>query len=210
MKKKTEVKRQAIVDMAAEVFREKGFDRASMSDIRQRVGGSNATLYNYFPSKESLFFEVMYQANQAEFAAAHDALDHETDDIAEALQNFGEALLTLLYSPDVMAVRRLVTASFGNCHLGQTCFELGPKRSMAEISEFLLAAMKKGKLRDCDPNVAALHLRGLLESELLDNFIFQIETNIRPEDIRRYTQRAVAVFMAAYGPLPASTPAVAG
>ena len=26
-----------------------------MSDIRERIGGSKATLYNYFPSKEKLF-----------------------------------------------------------------------------------------------------------------------------------------------------------
>ena len=204
MKKKTEIKRQAIVDMAAEVFREKGFERTSMAEIRQRVGGSNATLYNYFPSKDSLFLEVMHQANQAEFAAAHKALDHEIEDIAEALETFGRNLLTLLYSPDVLAVRRLVTASFGNNALGQTCFELGPKRSMEETSQFLRAAMDKGKLRPCDPAIASLHLRGLLESELLDSFIFQIPNTTTPEKIAAIAKRAIGVFMAAYGP-PAST-----
>ncbi len=201
MRKKPEIKRQTIVDMAAEGCGEKGFERASMSEIRQRVGGSNATLYNYFPSKEELFFEVMHQANQAEFLAAHEMLDHETEDIAEALQNFGEGLLTLLHSPDVMAVRRLVTSSFSNKELARTCYERGPMRSMNELSEFLLAAMKKGKLRQCDPTVATMHLRGLLEAELIDRFIFQIESDIDPEKIKAIVKRAVAVFMAAYGPL---------
>lgn len=76
MKKKTETKSQAIVDIAAEVFREMGFQRASMSEICRRVGGSKATIYNYFPSKELLFFEVMRQANESEFMAIHQALDH--------------------------------------------------------------------------------------------------------------------------------------
>ena len=205
MKKKTEVKRQAIVDMAAEVFREKGFERTSMAEIRQRVGGSNATLYNYFPSKEALFLEVMYQAHETEFHAAHDALDHETEDIAEALQNFGQNLLTLLYSPDVMAVRRLITSSFGNSNLGHSCYERGPKRSMVEISEFLRAAIKKGKLRPCDPAIATLHLRGLLESELLDNFICQIPKTATAEEITAIVKRAIPVFMAAYGPAPVVT-----
>lgn len=202
MKKKTEVKRQAIVDMATEVFREKGFERTSMAEIRQRVGGSNATLYNYFPSKEALFFEVMYQANEAEFMAAHAILDLKTGDIGSALQNFGEGLLALLYSPDVMAVRRLVTASFGNGELGRTCFELGPKRSMEELSGFFVEAMAKGQLRPCDPAVAVFHLRGLLESELIDRFIFQIDDELGPERIKGIVERAVAVFLAAYGPVP--------
>ena len=43
MKTKTESKRQAILKGAAEVFREVGFERASMSDIRARFGaGSGA------------------------------------------------------------------------------------------------------------------------------------------------------------------------
>lgn len=200
MKKKTEVKRQTIVDMAAEVFREKGFERTSMAEIRQRVGGSNATLYNYFPSKEALFLEVMYQAYQSEFDAAHNILDSSTDNIVDALHNFGEKLLQLLYSPGVTAVRRLVTASFGNRELSQSCYERGPKRSMHELSEFLRAAIDKGQLRPCDPHIAVLHLRALLEAELLDRFIFQIDADVTPEAITPIVRRAIGVFMAAYGP----------
>jgi AcrR family transcriptional regulator len=201
MKKKTETKHQAIVDVAAEVFREMGFERASMSEICRRVGGSRATIYNYFPSKELLFFEVIVQANEAEFMAVHDILDHRVDDIADALRHFGEGLLTLIYSPNVMAVRRLVVSSFDRGALGQTCYERGPQRSLNEISEFLLAAMAKGKLRQCDPYVATQHLRGLLESELVDGFIFQVGNDISPARIAGIAERAVAVFMAAYGPV---------
>lgn len=199
MKKKTEMKSQAIVDVAAEVFREMGFERASMSEICRRVGGSKATIYNYFPSKELLFFEVMRQANESEFMAIHQALDHAAEDIAEALRHFGEGLLTFVYSPEVIAVRRLALTNLGNGELGRTCFELGPKRSLKEVSEFLCAAIAKGKLRQCDSGVATLHLRGLLESELLDSLIFQIEADISPARIKGIAERAVAVFMAAYG-----------
>ena len=178
-----------------------GFQRASMSEICRRVGGSKATIYNYFPSKELLFFEVMRQANESEFMAIHQALDHAAKNIAESLRHFGEGLLTFVYSPEVMAIRRLVLTNFGNSELARTCFELGPKRSMNEVSEFLRTAMAKGKLRQCDAGVATLHLRGLLESELLDSFIFQIDEDISPERIKGIVQRAVAVFMAAYGPV---------
>ena len=200
MKKKTEAKRQAIVDVAAEVFREMGFERASMSEICRRVGGSKATIYNYFSSKDLLFFEVMHQANGAEFKTIHEALDHAAEDIAEALRNFGEGLLTFVYSRDVMAIRRLVLTNMADGELGRTCYEVGPKRSMSEVSEFLRSAIEKGKLRLCDPDVATLHLRGLLESELLDSFIFQIATDNTPERIKGFVERAIAVFMAAYGP----------
>ena len=43
--KKSEARRQAILDAATDVFHESGFDRASMSDICNRVGYSKATVY---------------------------------------------------------------------------------------------------------------------------------------------------------------------
>ncbi len=204
MKKKTEAKRQAIVDVAADVFREVGFERASMSEICRRVGGSKATIYNYFSSKEILFFEVMYQANQAQFKAVHEMLNQVADDVAEALRRFGEALLPFIYSPDVMALRRLAVTNSVNAELGRTCFELGPKRSMDEISEFLRLAIERGQLRLCDPVVATYHLRGLLESELFDSLIFRLDETITSERVRDVVKRAIAVFMAAYGPAPAT------
>ena len=50
MRVKTEEKRQAILEEAAKAFQELGFERTSMSEICARVGGSKATLYNYFAS----------------------------------------------------------------------------------------------------------------------------------------------------------------
>ena len=203
MKKKTEAKRQAIVDVAAAVFREVGFERASMSEICRRVGGSKATIYNYFPSKERLFFEVMHQANDAEFLAVHQQLDHASEDIADALRSFGVGFLKMVYSPDIMAARRLVVSNFGDVELGRSCYELGPKRSKQEMSEFLRSAIDKGTLRPCDPQVASLHLRGLLDAELQDSFSFRIESDMSQQSIEGIVERAVAVFMAAYGVSPA-------
>ena len=74
MRVKSDEKRQAIIDVAAQTFQELGFEGASMSEICSRVGGSKATLYNYFASKEDLFFEVMFQSADKEFEAVHDLL----------------------------------------------------------------------------------------------------------------------------------------
>lgn len=79
MKKKTDARRQAILDVAAQAFQELGFERTSMSGICARVGGSKATLYNYFPSKEELFFEVIFLSVEAEFDAVHNAIDATTE-----------------------------------------------------------------------------------------------------------------------------------
>lgn len=200
MKKKTETKRQAILEIAAQAFRELGYERASMSEICTRVGGSKATLYNYFPSKDELFFETMMMSGEVEFDAVHGAIDPETDDIAESLRHFGEKWLAFLYSPEIQAQRRLVVSESGRTELGRLMYEKGVLRSQGLIANFLSAAMAQGKLRQADQQVAARHLYSLLESELLERFLFQVLGEVSTGEIAAVTARAIDVFIAAYGP----------
>lgn len=200
MKKKTEAKRQAILDVAAQAFQELGFERTSMAEICARLGGSKATLYNYFPSKEDLFFEVIFLSVQAEFDAVHNAIDATTEDIGEALRHFGESLLGVLYSPEVRAKRHLAVSESRRTNIGRLVYERGVLASHNLMAGFLQQAMDSAKLRRADPLVATRHLYALLESELLEGFLFQVLEQVSPEHIATVTARAVEVFMAAYGP----------
>ena len=68
MRVKSEARRQAIIDVAKEAFCRQGFEATSMSEIASRVGGSKATLYNYFRSKEEIFIAVMESSATAQAA----------------------------------------------------------------------------------------------------------------------------------------------
>lgn len=201
MRTKSAAKRQAILDAAAAIFQEQGFERTSMEDIRKRADFSKATLYSYFPSKEELFMEIVIDATDAQFQATLDALGPGGEDIGHALISFGTRFLTLLYLTPVAAVRRLVVSEAGRSELGRKCFEIGPVRSMAVVADYLEAAMAQGKLKRADPRLAALQLKGLLEAEWIDPFMFQTLDAPPTEALAASVERAVAVFMAAYGPL---------
>ncbi len=199
MRTRSEAKRQAILEAAAAVFQESGFERTTMSDIRERAGCSKPTLYNYFRSKEMLFLEVVFKATEAEFRSMHAALAPEIDDITEALLGFGQRLLALLYSPPVRSVRRLLMSEAGRAQLGPRCYELGPLRSEIEVAAFLQQAMDRGQLRQADPRLAAQQLKALLEAEWQTRFLLQVCEGPRPDEISASVAQAVSVFMAAYG-----------
>ncbi|WP_319240105.1 TetR/AcrR family transcriptional regulator [uncultured Propionivibrio sp.] len=201
MRVRTEAKRQAILDVAAKTFQELGFARTSMSEICARVGGSKATIYNYFASKEELFSEVMFQSTEAEFVVIHQALAESTGDIAASLRRFGERLLSFIYSPRIRAERHLAIAESKRSELGRLVYERGVLRSQALMSAFLESAMSDGRLRRADPLVATRHFIGLLEAELLEPFLHHQLGEVDDAQIRAVTARAVDVFMAGYGPL---------
>jgi len=55
-------RRDEIVAAAKEVFAEKGFEGASMDEIARRAQFTKRTVYQYFPSKDDLYFAVALAA----------------------------------------------------------------------------------------------------------------------------------------------------
>lgn len=50
--------RELLIDTATRMFLERGFDEVTVAEIAKACGVVTATVYNYFPSKESLLFDV--------------------------------------------------------------------------------------------------------------------------------------------------------
>src|SRR4030042_825402 len=57
LSKKT-IRRESIIQAAIEVFSKKGFQAAGISEIAQRAGVADGTIYQYFKNKEDLFFSI--------------------------------------------------------------------------------------------------------------------------------------------------------
>lgn len=54
--------RQAILDAALNLFREKGYDAVSIRNIAEAIEYSPATIYLYFKDKNEIFFALQYEA----------------------------------------------------------------------------------------------------------------------------------------------------
>ncbi|MEQ1617640.1 MAG: TetR/AcrR family transcriptional regulator [Terricaulis sp.] len=65
-----DLRREAIVAIAAALFARDGFSGASLADIAKRGKTSKSLLYHYFPSKEDILYEVMISHVRALEAAA--------------------------------------------------------------------------------------------------------------------------------------------
>jgi AcrR family transcriptional regulator len=55
-----EERRASILEKAAELYAERGFLGASLSDLAQVCGVSKSLIYHYYPSKEDILFDVMH------------------------------------------------------------------------------------------------------------------------------------------------------
>jgi len=61
---KKDLKRQRIIQAAAEVFGNSNFQNAIISEIAQKANVAEGTLYQYFKNKEDLFFSIPAQKTE--------------------------------------------------------------------------------------------------------------------------------------------------
>jgi len=196
---RADTRRQAILEVAREVFLQEGYAAASMSAIAARVGGSKATLYTYFPSKEELFAAIIAEECRTGAAPALDEL-RRGGEVAEVLVRAGRKFMRFLTSEKVLALHRLVIAeSIRFPELGRAFYEAGPQRGLQLLTEFMTEAMAAGKLRKADPELAAEQFINLCKAGHHQKCLWNIGCIPSEADIARNVDRAVETFMAAYG-----------
>lgn len=59
--KKPEVRKKELIDVAAQLFAEKGYEAVSVRDILDVVGGAPGMFYYYFKSKQDIYIAAMEQ-----------------------------------------------------------------------------------------------------------------------------------------------------
>src|SRR5258708_8438615 len=93
-----DARREAILDVAQQVFLKEGYAAASMSTIAARLGGSKGTLYNYFRSKEELFEAFIVDSCRVQADAIFDHMPPLEPSLRGALVELAGGVLGLILS----------------------------------------------------------------------------------------------------------------
>lgn len=199
MRVKSEAKRQAIIDVAKKAFIEQGYSNTSMSEIANRVGGSKATLYNYFSSKEEIFAAVMETTASEHILEAFKLLEQKQD-FEATLVRFGVYYLSSIMSPTLMSIWKMAITEAGLSDIGHQFYENGPKRGWTELSNYLKTKMDEGLLMQANSLTCAMHLKALIESELFEPVALHAIPFPEQAQIESTINQAVKVFLRAYRP----------
>jgi TetR/AcrR family transcriptional regulator, mexJK operon transcriptional repressor len=157
------IRAERLIDVATEVFLDKGFKGASMSEIARRAGASKQTLYTRYPSKAALFAALVERKASHLFAAIGPLGEGRT--LRETLAHCGSELLELIVSKEARGVHRVVIAECVEFpELGEIFWDRGPGRTRAMLANYLRAQQKLGNIHCGEPEQAVELLLGLLVS----------------------------------------------
>lgn len=101
--------RRELADQAMRLFVERGFDRVTVADVAAAANVSQKTVYNYFPTKEDLFFDEV-PAREAAIVEAIRGRDPD-ESILGALRRLQVGECARLSSPGFATFARIIEES---------------------------------------------------------------------------------------------------
>ena len=195
---RTEEKREEIVRIASELFQKHGYDRCSMAALSERLGGSKATLYGYFPSKEDLLRAVI----QCEVASEFDRVlheFHEANDLRAGLIDLGIAYhRKRLSSLPVANIRAIVNQPPGST-MGKEFYETIICPAFQGVAKQFELLMDQGRLKRADPWVVLMHWKGLNDWDLFERRLIGAISGPEDVDIEKVATLAADAFLKIYG-----------
>lgn len=191
MRARTEERRQEIIRIAARLFEELGYERTSMSAIAARMGGSKATLYGYFSSKEVLLRAVLDQDVSEEAERLIQEFLSEKD-LRSGLVRLGIAYLT--GHPARSATIRTVA----NQPIAREFYEGVLRPAWQRLADRFATMMKEGRLKFADPWITAMHWKGLNEWDMLEKHLLCAKIGANPNDVVTAATAAADAFLKVY------------
>jgi AcrR family transcriptional regulator len=198
---RSELKRHRILQSAEDLFLTHGFDGTSMDDVAVHANVSKQTVYNQFADKASLFVEII----QSLTARASDRVQTEMGvpktvaQVATELSGHAERLLTIVLTPRLLRLRRLVIAETDRFpELGRALYDDGPGRAIADLAGHMRRWADRGLLSINDAMVAATQFNWLVMGEPVNKAMFRPDYILSQTARVRHIDKAVCVFIAAY------------
>ena len=196
----SEQKRNAILDIASDIFLKRGYQGASVNEMSRKSGISKETFYRYFKNKEQLFLAVIDKELKIYWDGLS-LLDYvEKDENAlRTLSHVGTELINYLVSERTMALRKLI---FSECahhpKIGRIYYSHGPERAYKAMKKYFDRQKKKGVKWRLSSRVLAENFVSLLLHKVTIEQQCRIKRRPNNREIRRITHSIARDFVVIY------------
>ena len=144
--------REEIAAKAMELFVKRGFDHVTVAEVAGAAGVSEKTVFNYFPTKEDLFFDEVPQREAALVEAVRSRRPGEP--VTRALERLHAGNAERLASPGFATFARIIDES--------RALQAKELEVMARFTDVLARALRDElELHELDARIAANALVGV-------------------------------------------------
>ena len=189
----------AILQAAARLFPQRGFESTTMDDIARQAGVTKQTVYSHYKSKEQLFIQLIDTLCRRGVSHAPIA-GRKSRPFDDLLFEVGMNLLALITSVEGIAVTRLVVAESGRYpKLARLYYESGSQKIVHLLAEFLDGQNARGVVKIPNTESAAAYFFALIKGQYFLRMTLGVPPIPSPRERRAHVKEVVAIFMRLYG-----------
>lgn len=149
------------LEVATDLFIQHGYEYVSLDQIVEVAGGSKATIYKYFGSKQGLFFAIC-QKRCDNFLEKIDAICQQDGvNIRQDLSKLLFDLYQLFLDKKGAAFGRLMMQTVQtDAQLAQKLYDIGVKRAINLLADYLQKAHDLKQINCTNPTISATYFLG--------------------------------------------------
>ena len=186
------VRRAQLLRAARKVFRAKGYDGASISEIVREAGVAQGTFYLYFPSKKDAAASLMDGLMETMAQAVATAVESRT-----SFEDRLESLIAACFKVARKNADLFKLTFIGADETHPEMHSQSPEHAslLKVITDLFRDAVDAGEMEEMDPEIAAQLAIGLLQHAMLEAFVFG-----KGEEVDRLEQGVSALLLNALRP----------
>jgi AcrR family transcriptional regulator len=198
--KRGELRVERFLDAATEVFTEKGYQHARLSEIVARAGGSLATLYRVFGDKEGLAHAIIRRRLE-DMSDRLEDLNLSGLPPEQALRQAAERIAESMATPESVVIHRIVIGEGQSFPaMRDWFFDHAVAAVRGSLREYFEQEVAAGRLAMPSPTMASSQFFMMLFGDLVIRVSSGNLKQPNHEDLRDYAQAAVDLFL--HGALP--------
>ncbi len=170
-----EDRRRQILDVAVQLFSQKGFRGTTTKEIAQAAGVNEAIIFRHFATKSDLYAAIMdRKAQSPEVQAMQNALK-EGMDAGDDRQVFERLAFHMLefHERDDTAMRLLYYSALEGHELAEMIFRNHISKTHRQLAEYVRRRVAEGAFRRVDPMIAVRGFLGMIINQVMHKKFFE-------------------------------------
>lgn len=188
-----EDRRQQILDVAVQLFSQKGFRGTTTKEIAMAAGVNEAIIFRHFATKSELYTAIMDQKGSSSNVQALQkiiAAAMERGDDRKVFELFAFHLMEF-HERDDTAMRILLYSALEGHELADMIFNNHILKNHNRLAEYIKKRIEEGTFRDCNPVIAVRGFVGMVMNQVLLKKFFR---NAAEEFLNLTNQQAAESF----------------
>jgi len=194
-REQSEQRHLELLDLALELFLERGFELVTIEAIAAAVGMTKRTVYGLYEDKKAIFKATVQRAIERWIVPVETLRAVESDNLEATLRAVARIRFANATSPAGLRLHRIINAeSYRFPEIHRLAYEQGQRPTIEYLEDLLRRHHRAGAIRITKPEIAAPAFLGMVTGGPIRGAVLGSAT-LEPEEIEERIRYSVRLFL---------------